>query len=143
MNCIAFELENDDISKAYIKETQDKFNTTPENLITFPLKGVLKGFNRDHLDSKGNIIKQTTLVMCIKILAFPVYWLSVIFTLLWAFWTNLFTGILMSASLILIVPFTSTFWYLMFKIGLKKKGFKGKIKRITLEKAWGRYVGTD
>jgi len=99
-----------------------------------PIKGTVMGFvNSDNFIT----------VLKIKIQAFPVYWVVLMAGAVHALYRNIFTLVLTLVLALFCVPFTSSFWYMLYYYGLRKHGFKGKIKRLTPSKAWGEYIGAN
>ena len=106
----------------------------PTHLLMNPIKGTVMGFvNSDNFIT----------VLKIKIQAFPVYWVVLMAGAVHALYRNIFTLVLTLVLALFCVPFTSIFWSALYYYGLRKHGFKGKIKILTPSKAWGEYIGAD
>ena len=119
------------------KSFYDKMNTQlkkPTHLLMNPISGKVIKFNRE-----DNLIT----VLKIKLLAFPVYWVVLMAGAVHIIYRNIFTLVLTLVLALFCVPFTSSFWYILYYYGLRKHGFKGKIKRLGPIKAWEVYSGAN
>jgi len=100
-----------------------KENASEEvNLISNPIQSYCHSFKKNN--------KQYT-VLGIRIKAFPLYYLFFISLFLFFLYPNIFFTILLIICTIISFPFTTLFWQMLYIYGIKKKGYRGKIKFLT------------
>lgn len=117
----------------YVREINDKLSKDSD-FFRNPLAGRIVFYNL-----KDSMI----IVLSLKLLAFPPYLLLPFILFFVYFWGNIFTYSILVIFIIASIPFTASFWYAFFMLGLRKKGCKQKLKRISPSKAWREYIGTD
>ena len=131
MVIIAFRLKDNEVSNQWLKDTHTRL-ITPTNHNMF-CKGIVKSFDGLH-------------IVHLQILFFKIWYLGLIFMIGSLVWNKGTIGWSIIPGLILTLPIVlwlSDFNFLLLKAGLKKAGYKGKVKRVSLDEAMYRVLKNE
>jgi len=130
MNLVIAQTEINPSVDKYINSIRDKAKAE-SNAISNPMETKVYSFKKN--SKQYNILS-------IKLTLLPAYYLLFLSIVLYIIFPNMFTIILMGIFTIISIPFTNLFWRFMFRYGLRKKGYKGKIIFLMGNTAWGDYL---
>jgi hypothetical protein len=110
------------------------------------LEKLKKGVSSMFLNSKTvvkDIGKDKLIIMVLDLNIIPLYWIGVLAAVVNLFFPSAWWVAIACIFLVLSVPFIDSFWYMLFKLGIKKWGYEGKVKYISPSKAWRLHIGTN
>lgn len=96
------------------------------NLISNPIESNIHCFKKN---------KKQYVILGVDIKVFPVYYLFFMFLFLFFIYPGIWFAIPVVIFGLFSVPFTTLFWQLLYRYGIKKKGYKGKVKFLQKDKA--------
>jgi hypothetical protein len=133
MNIIVAETEIEDNVSLFIGEMKKRANKKL-NLVSNPIQSYVYSFTKNN--------KQYS-ILGIEIKAIPIYYAFFALLLGLFLFPNLFFAITSIVFGLLSIPYSILFWIMLYRFGLKKYGYTGKVKFLTKNKAlevllWGK-----
>lgn len=126
-------LSKDPKANEYISSLKNK-SLEPNNLLTNPIRSKVYWLKKGEYNYLVHDIELTT---------FPFYWaVPVLWFSFWVF-PSVWVAIPLGAAVGFSFVYTASFWYLISIFALRRKGYKGKCKRISPAKMWRLFLGAN
>ena len=117
-------VENKELPKQFFKEVKERLGTT--DLVHNPFTGGVIPFIKGSVKGETEVDRAYIIKMSPFYVNFTIP--GAIFTaILFFFWPRIWLGIVVVVFLVLSLFWSGKFYYYIMKMGLKKKGYEGKV----------------